>query len=148
MEITEIEGFAASILLEEPVSFATRTVEERDHAIVYVRTDEGHEGLGYSLGYGGAKLVAAAVLAPMLEGEDPRDTTRLWREMFDGTVRIGRKGVMVRAIPILDIALWDVAGKVLDVPVYQLFGGKHRDEVRIYCDCHAGEAFATDAGEW
>ncbi|QLG27306.1 mandelate racemase/muconate lactonizing enzyme family protein [Halorarum halophilum] len=126
MEITEIESFAVSIPLEEPVSFATRTVEERDHAIVYVRTDEGHEGLGYSLGYGGAKLVADAasdVLAPMLEGEDPRDTTRLWREMFDGTVQIGRKGVMVRAISILDIALWDIKAKAAGMPLYKLLGG-------------------------
>jgi len=126
MEITAVESFAVSIPLDEPVAFATRVVEERDHAVVYVRTDEGHEGVGYTLGYGGAELIADAaseVLAPMLVGEDPCDTTRLWREMFDGTVQIGRKGVMVRAISILDIALWDIKGKAADMPLFKLLGG-------------------------
>ena len=126
MEITEVEAFAVSIPLDSPVSFATRTIEERDHAIVYVRTDEGHEGLGYSLGYGGATLVASAVselLEPMLVGEDPRDTERLWREMFDGTVQIGRKGVLVRAISCVDVALWDIKGKAAGMSLAKLLGG-------------------------
>lgn len=126
MEITEIESFTVSIPLEEPVSFATRTIEERDHAIVSVRTDEGHEGVGYTLGYGGASLIADAVsdvLGPMINGEDPRDTERLWREMFDGTVQIGRKGVMVRALSIIDIALWDIKAKEAGMPLYKLLGG-------------------------
>jgi len=126
MEITEVEAFPVSIPLEEPVSFATRTIEQRDHAIVYVRTSGGHEGLGYSLGYGGATLIADAVselLEPMLVGEDPRDTERLWREMFDGTVQIGRKGVLLRAISCVDLALWDVKAKAAGMPLYKLLGG-------------------------
>jgi D-arabinonate dehydratase len=125
MEIAEVESVAVSIPLEEPVAFATRVVEERDHAVVYVRTDDGTEGVGYTLGYGGAQLIADAVseiLAPMIEGEDPRDTARLWREMFDGTVQIGRKGVLLRAISIVDIALWDVKGKAAGMPLYKLLG--------------------------
>lgn len=127
MNVTEIESFAVSIPLPEPVAFATRVVEERDHTVVFVRTDEGIEGVGYSLGYGGADVIAQAVesvLAPMIEGEDPRDTTRLWREMFDGTVQIGRKGVMLRAISCLDIALWDIKAKAADMPLYKLLGGR------------------------
>ncbi|MFB6106639.1 MAG: mandelate racemase/muconate lactonizing enzyme family protein [Halobacteriaceae archaeon] len=126
MEIAEVESFAVSIPLEEPVAFATRVVEERDHAIVYVRTEDGTEGVGYTLGYGGAQLVADAVsdvLSEMIVGEDPRDTERLWREMFDGTVQVGRKGVMVRAISIVDIALWDVKAKAAGMPLYKLLGG-------------------------
>ena len=134
MEIVEVESFTVSIPLEEPVSFATRTVEERDHAITYVRTADGVEGLGYTLGYGGAGIVADAVsdvLAPMIEGEDPRDTERLWREMFDGTVQIGRKGAMLRAIAIVDIALWDIAARAADTPLYKYLGA-YRDSVPAY----------------
>jgi len=126
MEITEVEAFPVSIPLDSPVAFATRTIEQRDHAIVSVRTDEGHEGLGYSLGYGGAGLVADAVsdlLAPMLIGEDPRDTERLWREMFDGTVQIGRKGVVLRAISCVDVALWDIKAKAAGMSLAKLLGG-------------------------
>lgn len=125
MKIDEVESFAISIPLEEPVSFATRTVAERDHAITYVRTTDGTEGVGYSLGYGGSQVVADAVtdvLAEMVIGEDPRDTERLWREMFDGTVQIGRKGVLLRAIATVDIALWDIAAKAADSPLYKYLG--------------------------
>ena len=134
MKITEVESFAVSIPLKEPVAFATRVVEERDHVIVYVRTEDGTEGVGYTLGYGGADVVAQAVesvLAPMVEGEDPRDTSRLWREMFDGTVQIGRKGVMVRAISCIDTALWDIKAKAAGMPLYKLLGG-NADEVPAY----------------
>jgi D-arabinonate dehydratase len=134
MKIAAVESFAVSIPLKEPVAFATRVVEERDHAIVYVRTEDGTEGLGYTLGYGGADVVAQAVesvLAPMVEGEDPRDTSRLWREMFDGTVQIGRKGVMLRAISCIDTALWDIKAKAAGMPLYKLLGG-HTDELPAY----------------
>ena len=134
MEITEIESFAVSIPLEEPVAFATRVVEERDHAIVYVRTEDGTEGLGYSLGYGGASIIAEAIetmLEPMLLGEDPHKTKRLWREMFDGTVQIGRKGVMLRAISMIDTALWDIKAKDAGLPLYKYLGAS-ADEVPAY----------------
>lgn len=134
MEITEIESFAVSIPLEEPVSFATHTLEQRDHAIVYIRTDEGHEGVGYTLGYRGATLIVDAVeqlLAPIVEGEDPHDTKRLWREMFDSTVQIGRRGVLLRAISIVDIALWDIVAKAAGQPWYKYFGA-YTDVVPSY----------------
>ncbi|MDR9432165.1 MAG: mandelate racemase/muconate lactonizing enzyme family protein [Natronomonas sp.] len=134
MEIIEINSFAVSIPLKEPVAFATRVVEERDHAIVYIRTDDGIEGVGYTLGYGGAHLIADAIndiLGPMIEGEDARDTERLWRQMFDGTVQIGRKGLMVRAISIVDIALWDIKAKQADQPLYK-FLGAHTESVEAY----------------
>lgn len=134
MEITEIESVPIRIPLEEPVSFATRTLTYRDHAITYVRTDDGLEGVGYSLGYGGAELIAEAVeslLAPMLVGEDPRDTERLWREMYDGTVQIGRSGLLLRAISSVDIALWDLKAKAADQPLFKLLGG-HAETVPSY----------------
>lgn len=126
MEITEVESFAISIPLEEPVAFATRIVEERDHTVVRIHTADGTKGIGYTLGYGGATLIADAVeelLVPIIEGQDPRDTTRLWQEMFDGTVQIGRKGVLLRAISIVDIALWDIKAKKAGMPLYKLLGG-------------------------
>jgi D-arabinonate dehydratase len=134
MEITEVDSFAVSIPLKEPVAFATKVVEERDHAIVYVRTDDGTEGLGYSLGYGGAEVIAAAVekvLAPLIVGEDPRDTEKLWRRMFDESVQIGRKGVVMRAISMIDTALWDIKAKDADQPLYKLLGA-YTDEVPAY----------------
>ncbi len=134
MEIDRIESFPVEIPLEEPVSFSNRTLTYRDHAITYVRTKSGHEGVGYSLGYEGAGLIADAVeslLEPIVVGEDPRDTERLWREMFDGTVQIGRSGILLRAISTVDIALWDIKAKAADQPLYKLLGG-HADSVPAY----------------
>lgn len=125
MRITDVEAIPIAIPLETPVSFATRTVSYRDHVITYVRTADGSEGVGFSLGYESADLLADIVegtLAPLIEGEDPRDTERLWRTMFDGTVQVGRKGAFLRAISAVDIALWDLAAKAADVPLYKYLG--------------------------
>ena len=134
MRITEVESYPIKIPLEEPVSFSNRTLTYRDHAITHVRTAGGIEGVGYSLGYEGAPLIAEAVeslLEPMLIGEDPRDTERLWHEMYDGTVQIGRTGILLRAISTLDIALWDVKSKAAGQPLYKVLGG-HAESVPSY----------------
>ena len=134
MEIESIESIPVKLPLETPVSFSNRTIEYRDHAITYVRTTEGVEGVGYSLGYESAPLIAETVerlLAPMLVGEDPRDTERLWHEMYDGTVQIGRAGLVLRAISTVDIALWDVKAKAAGEPLYKLLGG-NSDSVPAY----------------
>ena len=134
MEIEAVESFPIAIPLETPVSFSNRTITYRDHAITYVRTREGREGVGYSLGYEGAGLIAEAVetmLEPLLVGEDPRDTERLWREMYDGNVQIGRTGLFLRAISTVDIALWDLKAKAADQPLHKLLGG-YADSVPSY----------------
>lgn len=145
MEITEVESIPISIPLETPVSFSNRTITFRDHAITYVRTDTGHEGVGYSLGYEGAHLISGAVeslLEPILLGEDPRDTERLWRKMYDGNVQIGRTGLFLRAISSVDIALWDVKAKAADEPLYKLLGG-YADKVPSYA---SGGYYRDDKG--
>ncbi|MGM0398623.1 MAG: mandelate racemase/muconate lactonizing enzyme family protein [Halobacteriota archaeon] len=134
MEIESVESIPVKLPLETPVSFSNRTIEYRDHAITYVRTTDGIEGVGYSLGYEGAPLIAEAVeslLAPMVVGEDPRDTERLWDRMYEGTIQIGRTGLLLRAISTVDIALWDVKAKAADEPLYKLLGG-YTDEVPAY----------------
>lgn len=145
MEVTEVESVPIAIPLEEPVSFANRTIEYRDHAITYVRTDDGYEGVGYSLGYGAAELISQAVesmLAPVVEGEDPRDTERLWKEMYEGNVQIGRTGLFLRAISTVDIALWDLKAKAAEQPLHKLLGG-YAESVPTYA---SGGYYRDDKG--
>jgi gluconate/galactonate dehydratase len=75
-----------------------------------------------------------------LIGKNPVDLDARMTELYDHLSYLGAmNGIGVTAISGIDIALHDLAGKLLDVPAYQLLGGKHRDEVRVYCDVHAGE---------
>jgi L-alanine-DL-glutamate epimerase-like enolase superfamily enzyme len=111
--------------------------------IVKVHTDAGVTGIGESY-RGGAVTDIMEYTKRFLIGENPLDVERLFREMVqEMSGHGGTTGKVVTAASGIEIALWDIAGKVLGVPVYQLLGGKYRDDVRIYADCHAGEAWET-----
>lgn len=125
MRVTEVDSFGVSIPLDEPVSWSTGSVDARDHAIVRIRTDAGYEGLGYTLGYGAATIMADvidAILAPIVVGEDPRDVRRIWNDLFDRSLQIGRNGIMMRAISMIDIALWDLIAKDAKQPLHKHLG--------------------------
>ena len=117
-----------------------------DWNLVQVHTDAGVTGLGES--YRGAAVTdVVAHLGDLIEGENPLDVERLFDRMVQETSgHGGTTGKVVTAASGIEIALWDLAGKLLDVPVYQLLGGKYRDRVRTYCDCHAGDAYAVEEG--
>ncbi len=104
--------------------------------LVRVYTDAGITGTGEAY-WGGATPEIVERITPFLVGENPLDIDRLYEHMvqkMSGEGSIG--GKTIEAIAGIDIALHDVAGKLLDIPAYQLLGGKYRDEVRTYCDCH------------
>jgi L-alanine-DL-glutamate epimerase-like enolase superfamily enzyme len=107
--------------------------------LVRVYTDAGLVGNGESY-WGGGDAEIIDRMAPFLIGENPLDIDRLYEHLIQKMSGEGSiSGKVVSAISGIEIALHDVAGKFLEVPAYQLLGGKYRDEVRIYCDCHAGD---------
>lgn len=107
--------------------------------LVKVETDSGLTGLGEAYwGAGVAELVHRA--KPLLLGEDPRNINKLVEVMIRCLSGEGSQaGTTVTAISGIEIALWDLLGRQLKVPISTLFGGRFRDKVRIYADCHAGE---------
>jgi len=114
--------------------------------LVTVHTDAGVTGLGESYRGGGVTEIME-YMERFLVGENPLDVERLFRRMVQETSgHGGTTGKVVTAASGIEIALWDAAGKILDLPAYQLLGGKYRDAVRIYCDCHAGESYELEAG--
>ncbi|APX97773.1 mandelate racemase/muconate lactonizing enzyme family protein [Natronorubrum daqingense] len=114
--------------------------------IVEIETDAGVTGIGESYRGGGVPELVEYTKR-FLIGENPLDVERLFRQIVqEMSGHGGTTGKVVTAASGIEIALWDAAGKILDVPVYQLLGGKFRDEVRMYCDCHAGEAYAVEDG--
>src|SRR2546422_7757780 len=95
--------------------------------VAEIATDEGVNGLGYSLvfGGGGAEAVHAYLatrLTPALVGEDPLFVERLWEKMFRTDMGMKKQGVVAYALSALDIGLWDIAGKVAGLPLYKLWG--------------------------
>ena len=104
---------------------------------VRIHTDEGVIGLGES--YPNAEAEAAIVhtrLAAVLLGKDPSAIDRLWADMFLAVSYSGWAGAEIRAISAVDIALWDLMGKVTGQPIYKLLGGASRPSIRLYNTCY------------
>jgi galactonate dehydratase len=104
---------------------------------VRIHTDEGLIGLGES--YPNAEAEAAIVhsrLAAVLLGKDPSAIDRLWADMFLAVSYSGWAGAEMRALSAVDIALWDLHGKVTGQPIYKLLGGASRPSIRLYNTCY------------
>ena len=117
--------------------------------LTYVRihTDEGHMGLGET--FYGAEAVEAhlhAVAAPRLLGEDPRRIEYLG-ERLASYVGYAGTGAETRAASAVDIALWDILGQVSGQPVYNLLGGRTRDDIAIYNTCAGGRYVNSADGQ-
>lgn len=117
------------------------TVVGGNYQWIFVRvyTDAGITGTGEAY-WGDGVTDAIDGLSEHLIGENPLDIDRLTSHLIERAAGQGSiAGTIVTAISGIEIALHDVAGKVHELPAYQLLGGKYRDDVRIYCDTHAGE---------
>ena len=109
-------------------------------AFIEVETDEGITGIGATASP--VPVISAVVeagetsLKPLLVGEDPTNVNRLWHKMFESWQakrgRGGEGGIAVNAMGAVDIALWDIAGKARDLPIYDLLGGAVQKEVMVY----------------
>jgi L-alanine-DL-glutamate epimerase-like enolase superfamily enzyme len=131
MRITAIETFVPT----QPVDNARVDI----FCWVLVHTDEGLVGLGESTGLPGT--VAAAVhelVAPFVLGADPADREHLWAQLWAKTEFTGMGGAEVRAMAAVDIALWDLEGQRLGVPLYRLLGGLAHDRLPLYNTCLNG----------
>ena len=106
--------------------------------LVRVETDEGITGLGEAYwGVGVAELVHKA--KPLLIGEDPFNIGKLYDLMIRCLSGEGSlAGATVTAISGIELALWDLMGRALQTPISTLFGGRYRESIRVYADCHAG----------
>lgn len=112
---------------------------------VRIHTDTGLTGLGETYPHPEAeKSVVHRSLAPVLLGRDPSRIDRLWADMFQAISYSGWAGAEMRAISAVDVALWDIAGKVANLPVYQLLGGASRDSIRTYNTCYDHIDFLTE----
>ncbi|MBX2997933.1 MAG: mandelate racemase/muconate lactonizing enzyme family protein [Caldilineaceae bacterium] len=111
----------------------------RNWLFVKVFTDEGIYGVGEASGWPRVVETAIHDLTEILIGEDPMNIERIWQKMFIAMMGHGMTGIVGGgALTGIEMALWDIKGKALGVPVWNLLGGKIRDEIRMYA--HAGNA--------
>src|SRR5471032_53312 len=105
----------------------------RNWLFLKIHTDAGITGIGECSGW--PRVVERAVhdLSSLLIGEDPAHIERLWQKMFSAIMGHGMTGVVgAGAMSGIDMALWDIKGKALQTPVWNLLGGKIRDRIRVY----------------
>ena len=136
MKIVSVKTHCLQIPVDPPIQFATRTVPKREFIVTEITTDEGIVGTS-TVPIGDPVSIAAFVnrkLAPLVIGEDPFATQTLWHKMHHEVYR-DRKGSAIRAVSAVDIALWDIKGKALDMPLFRLLGGGSN---RVHCYASGG----------
>jgi len=135
-KIQSVSVCIARVPLDNVTSFATRTVSARDYCLVRVRSSAGVEGIGFcyvgSAGGNIAKAAVAELLAKKLIGQDSLRVEGLWQEMYAESLLQGRAGTVMRAISILDVALWDLNARSVKLPLYKYLGSYVIDRVPAY----------------
>ena len=117
---------------------------QREYVFIEVSTDEGITGWGEITGTlpVANRSVCAALrhVSDLIEGDDPRLIEMIWNKIFRSFTYMGSRGATTNIISAIDIALWDIRGKVLGLPISELFGGPVRDGVPIYCHPQNGSS--------
>ncbi len=101
--------------------------------VVEIETQDGTVGVAAGTGGPPAAWLVRHHFARFLVGQDARNINQIWDQLYRASLPYGRKGLPVMAISAVDLALWDLVGKVRREPVYNLIGGKSRDEISFYC---------------
>ena len=137
MRITGVETHVLIGKLEgKSFGWSQRVTGTRQAALCVISTDAGVEGLGEAFYFGGPATVVATLmrdgLGPLLVGCDPTDNSVIWDRLYNWTRDQGQKGLTISALSAVDIALWDIKGRTLGVPVYAVLGGAYRRKARVY----------------
>lgn len=135
MKITSVKSYPLGSPLDEPLRWGAMMVTTKGGIVVEIQTDEGLVGIGEA-GFSSEYFPTVGPiinnqLAPLLVGQDPRDIESLWNQMLNATHMWGRRGIETYAVSGIDIALWDLLGKIAEQPVYRLLGAS-KSRVRAY----------------
>ena len=123
---------------------------EEETLLVRITDEHGTYGIGESVCT--PKVVQAMIeqetihfwsqgIGDLLVGADPVEARALYDRIYHGSFYHGRRGTFIQAMSAIDIALWDLAGKQLGVPVYKLLGGARTDRIRPYATCYPGDIY-------
>ena len=137
MKITGVETYVLESLLgDKAFGWSLWVTDRRQAALCVISTDEGIDGVGEAL-YSGCPAATATNLiddayAPLIIGRNPFDNAVIWDLLYNRTRDQGMKGMPICALSAIDIALWDIKGKALGLPIHKLLGGAYRDKAHVY----------------
>ena len=136
MKITRVTSHVLQYDLPEELGYSQQFYARRTAHLVEVETDEGVTGWGECFGPGNVALankgIVERVIQPMVIGDDPMDRDVTWHKVYNLLRDHGQKGMPLQALSGVDIALWDIAGKVAGLPLHKLIGGAHRTRIPAY----------------
>ena len=136
MKITKITSHILGYDLPETLGYSQQYYKKRTSHIVEVETDEGVTGWGECFGPGNIafanKGIVEKVIQPIVLGMQALDRDVIWHKVYNLMRDHGQKGMPLQALSGVDIALWDLAGKAANLPLYKMIGGAHRDKVEVY----------------
>ncbi len=136
MKITKITSHVLQYDLPELLGYSQQYYAKRSAHLVEVETDAGITGWGECFGPGNValanKTIVEQVIQPMILGDDPTDRDVIWHKVYNLLRDHGQKGMPMQSLSGVDIALWDIAGKAVGLPIHKLIGGAHRKDVAVY----------------
>lgn len=136
MKITEVRSYVLQYPLEEELGYSQQYYTLRTTHLVEVKTDQGINGWGECFGGGNIAIankgIVEKVIQPMILGMNPLDREVIWHKVYNLLRDHGQKGMPLQSLSGVDIALWDIAGKTFNAPIYQLLGGAFRDKIPVY----------------
>ena len=122
--------------MPEMLGYSQQYYDKRTAHLIEIKTDEGITGWGECFGPGNIalanKTIVERVIQPMLLGENPLNRDVLWHKVYNLLRDHGQKGMPMQSLSGVDIALWDIAGKIAGLPLHMMIGGKHRDSIPVY----------------
>ncbi len=136
MKITRIISHVLQYDMPEVLGYSQQYYDKRTTHLVEVQTDEGVTGWGECFGPGNVaianKSIVEKVIQPMILGMDPLDKDVIWHKVYNLLRDHGQSGMPIQALSGVDIALWDITGKISGLPLHKLVGGAHRSSVPCY----------------
>lgn len=133
-KIAKVEVFLVTYPIKSGLADATRKVENIGFTIVQLTTDQGLTGFGITyneVGGEATKTMIECNIAPRIIGRSPFETEVIWQDLFQYLRGVGRKGLTFCAVSAVDIALWDLKGKLTGFPIYRLLGG-NKTKIPVY----------------
>lgn len=151
----ESKHWLVDTLISNPMSGYEKYREKRSSwgigvlgaIVVEIETEDGTVGVATGSGGVPAAWMIHHHFARFVVGQDARNVNLIWDQLYRSSLPYGRKGLPIMAISAVDLALWDLIGKVRGEPVHNLIGGKAREEITFYCTGPAPDAIKA-LGFW